>query len=186
MKILRLGAVLLLAALLSACGSMNVVSDGADSRLMLKGYDPVAYFTAGRAIKGDPAIKTDHAGVTYRFSSAGNRDSFMKDPSKYVPQYGGFCANGMVYAIPLGGEVEVFKIINGKLYMFGGAGSKIYFEMDQERNLKLADGYWESEVKDSNWRLQSWKRVWLSRVPHYKTNRELAEEYEKRTGKKRG
>ncbi|MBI3371788.1 MAG: hypothetical protein HY017_08555 [Betaproteobacteria bacterium] len=186
MKIVRLGAAVVLAALLSACGSMNVTSDGADSRLMLKGYDPVAYFTTGRPVKGDPGIKTDHAGVTYRFSSAGNRDSFMKDPAKYAPQYGGFCANGMVYAIPLGGEVDVFNIVNGKLYMFGGTGSKIYFEMDQERNLKLADGYWESEVKDSNWRLQSWKRVWLSRVPHYKTNRELAEEYEKRYGKKPG
>lgn len=165
---------------------MNVTSDGADSRLMLKGYDPVAYFTAGRPVKGDPAIKADHAGVTYRFSSAVNRDSFVKDPAKYAPQYGGFCANGMVYAIPLGGEIEVFKIINGKLYMFGGAGSKRYFEMDQDKNLKLADGYWESEVKDSHWRLQSWKRVWFSKVPHYKTNRELAEEDEKRSGKKPG
>ena len=93
MKILRLCAAALLAALLSACGSMNVTSDGADSRLTLQGNDPVAYFAAGKAVKGDPGIKADHARGTYRFSSTGNRGIFVTDPAKYVPQYGGFCSN---------------------------------------------------------------------------------------------
>ena len=186
MKFLRVGAAALLAAFLSACGSMNVSSDGADSRLMLRGNDPVAYFTVGKAVKGDPAVKADHVGGTYRFSSAGNRETFVKDPTKYAPQYGGFCSNGMAYAVPIAGETDNFKVIDGKLYMFGGLGSKLFFEMDQERNLKLADDYWQSEVKDANWRLQSWKRVWFSKVAHYKTNRELATEYEKRYGKKPG
>jgi len=85
-----------------------------------------------------------------------------------------------VYAIPLGGEPEVFKIVDGRLFVFGGLRSRLYFEMDQERNLKLADQYWENEVKDSDWRWQSLKRVWLAKVPHYKTNKELEEEYAKR------
>ena len=168
---------------LAGCGSMNVVSDGGDSRLMLKGHDPVAYFTAGKAVPGKPEIKVDHQGVTYRFASEDNRRMFLANASKFVPQYGGWCTNGMVYAIPLGGEPTNFKIIDGKLYLFGGLRSKLYFEMDQEKNLKLADQYWENEVKDSNWRMQSWKRVWFSKVPHYKTNKELAAEYEKRYGK---
>lgn len=186
MKTFRFLALALAAAMLSACGSMNLVSDGADSRLMLRGNDPVAYFTAGKATKGDPAIKADHGGVTYRFSSAANRDSFMKEPAKYAPQFGGFCTNGMVYAVPIAGVTDNFKIIDGKLYMFGGLGSKLFFEMDQERNLKLANHYWDTEVKDANWRWQSWKRVWFSKVAHYKTNRELAAEYEKRFGKRPG
>jgi len=180
---IRLLAAVLTALFVAGCGSMNVVSDGADSRLMLKGYDPVAYFTAGKPVPGNPALKTEHLGVTYRFSSEDNRRLFIANPAKFTPQYGGWCSNGMVYAIPLGGEPTNFKIIDGKLYLFGGSRSKLYFEMDQEKNLKLADRYWESEVKDSNWRIQSWKRVWISKVPHYKTNKDLAAEYEKRYGK---
>lgn len=170
------------AAFLAGCGSMNVVSQGDDPQLMLKGHDPVAYFTEGKAVPGKPEIRTAHRGVTYRFASEQSKRAFITAPDRYVPQFGGFCANGMVYAIPLGGEPENFKIIDGRLYVFGGARSKLYFEMDQERNLRLAAQYWETEVKDSAWRLQSWKRL-VFKVPHYKTNGELAAEYQRRYGK---
>jgi len=172
------------AVVLSGCGSMNVMSDGADSRLMLQGHDPVAYFTEGKAVSGRPAIKAEHEGVTYRFASDENLKLFTANPAKYAPQYGGFCSNGMAYAVPIAGETDSFKIIDGKLYMFGGYRSKLYFEMDQERNLKLADAYWQNEVKGANWRVQSWKRVFFDKVPHYKTNAQLAAEYEQRFGKK--
>jgi YHS domain-containing protein len=181
----RAALAFLFPALLAGCGSMNVSSDGGDSALMLKGHDPVAYFTVGKPTPGSPDIKAEHGGGTYRFASEDNRRQFVANPGRFAPQYGGFCANGVVYAIPLGGEAENFKIVDGKLYMFGGIRSKLYFEMDQERNIKLADGYWQSEVKDSSWRLQSWKRL-LFKVPHYKTNADLAAEYEKRFGKKPG
>ena len=163
---------------------MNVVSDGADAKLMLRGNDPVGYFTQGRAVPGRPDLKAEHEGVTYRFASEENRRTFVANPAKYAPQYGGFCSNGMVYAVPIAGQTDNFKVIDGKLYMFGGARSKLFFEMDEEKNLKLADGYWTSEVKGSDWRLQSWKRVFFNKLPHYKTNAELAAEYEQRTGKK--
>lgn len=179
----RLLALAFVTFIVAGCGSMNVVSDGADSRLMLKGYDPVAYFTDGKPIVGKPEIKAAYEGVTYRFASEDHRRLFVANPSKFTPQFGGWCSNGMAYAIPLGGEPQNFKIIDGKLYLFGGNRSKLYFEMDQEKNLELARNYWETEVKDSNWRIQSWKRVYISRVPHYKTNKELAAEYEKRFGK---
>jgi len=183
---IRIAAFALSAVLLAGCGSMNVASDGADSRLMLRGHDPVAYFTVGKPVPGRADIKADYQGVTYRFASEDNRRLFLANATKFAPQYGGYCTNGIVYGIPWGGDADNFEIIDGRLYMFGGIRSKLYFEMDQERNLKLADDYWESEVKDSNWRLQSWKRVWIAKVPHYKTNRDLAEEYERRAGKKPG
>lgn len=183
MNRLLLLATLLLAVGLGGCATHNTVSDGADSKLMLKGHDPVAYFTMSKPVPGNPTIKADHEGVTYRFINEDNRKLFTQSPDKYKPKFNGFCSNGMVYAIPLGGNHDNFRIVNGELYMFGGENSKKYFEMDLERNMKLANDYWNSEVKSNPTRLQAWKRI-LFKVPHYKTNRELAAEYEARQAKK--
>ena len=177
---------ILIAALLLTlvgCATHNTVSDGADSRLMLKGHDPVAYFTVGKPVPGRPDVKMDHEGVTYRFASEANREQFRAAPDKFKPQFNGFCSNGLVYAIPLGGNHDTFKIVNGRLFMFGGEGSKKYWEMDETRHIALGDQYWKSEVEGSIPRLQSWKRL-VFKVPHYKTNRELAAEWEARHGKK--
>jgi YHS domain-containing protein len=176
-------ALALLLTLLGGCATHNTVSDGADAKLMLKGHDPVAYHTQGKPVPGNPAIKADHEGVTYRFATEANRAAFTKEPARYAPQFNGFCSNGMVYAIPLGGNHDNFRVINGKLYMFGGENSRKYFEMDLERNLPLAQGYWDNEAKGGSARLQAWKRL-VFKVPHYKTNRELAAEFEARQGKK--
>lgn len=181
MNRLLLLAVLLLS--LGGCATHNTVADGADSKLMLRGHDPVSYFTLKQPAPGNPAIKADHDGVTYRFVNEENRALFVKNPNQYAPQYNGFCANGMVYAIPLGGNHDTYKVIDGRLFIFGGANSKNYFEMDEARNLKLAEDYWRSEVRGSIPRLQSWKRL-VFKVPHYKTNRELAAEWNARQSKK--
>ena len=177
-----------LSVLLAGCGgAVNVVSDGDDGKLMLHGNDAVAYFTAGRPIPGRGDIKTGHRGLTYRFASEESRRQFITNPERYAPQFGGFCAQSMAYAVPVpvnaAADASSFKIIDGKLYLFASPRARLYFEIDQERNLKLAWRYWEAEVQDSNWRLQSFKRL-LLRVPHYKSNTEFDEEYEKRFGKK--
>ena len=188
---LRLGVggkirALLAALLLAGCSPMNVISEGGDSKLMLRGNDPVAYFTVGRALPGNPAIKAEHLGNTYRFAAEETRRIFITSPERFVPQFGGFSAKAMAYAIPVDGGADSFKIIDGKLYLFDGARSRLYFEMDQERNLKLAWQYWESEVRDTaSWHLQALRRL-VIRVPHYKSDAQLAEEYEKRFGRKPG
>ncbi len=89
------------------------------SGLALDGYDPVAYFIAGKAVEGNKSFSASDEGITYYFSSAKNRDLFKADPAKYKPQYGGWCA----YAMGASGEKvevdpETFKILNGKLYLF--------------------------------------------------------------------
>ena len=177
---------LALALLLGGCGgAVNVVSDGADDKLMLRGYDPVAYFTAGRPVAGRPDIKTEHRGLTYRFAGEESRRQFISHPARYEPQFGGFCAQSMAYAVPVAADAATFKIIDGRLYLFASPRARLYFEMDQERNLNLARQYWEAEVQDSNWHFQSIKRMVL-RVPNYKTDNELAEEYQRRFGRKPG
>jgi YHS domain-containing protein len=85
----------------------------------IKGYDPVAYFTENKAMKGSKEFSVLHEGVAYHFSSSANKEEFNKNPSKYEPQYGGWCA----YAMGKDGiKVEVdpgtFKIINGRLFLF--------------------------------------------------------------------
>ena len=134
----------------------------------------------------DPtAGHTQRHGATYRFASDESRRQFITNPDRYAPQFGGFSAQAMAYAVPVPADASTFKIIDGKLYLFENPRAKLYFEMDQERNLNLARQYWESEVQDSNWRFQSMKRMVL-RVPNYKTDNELAEEYQRRFGRKPG
>jgi len=89
------------------------------SGLAIRGYDPVAYFTAGKAVEGKKDISLEYEGTTYRFATVADRDAFKADPGKYEPQYGGWCA----YAMGANGEKveidpETFKIVDGKLYLF--------------------------------------------------------------------
>jgi len=174
------------AVLLSGCTAMNAqnppgplrpvnaVADGADERLMLKGADVVAYFTQGRFVPGVPAHRSVYEGVTFRFASAEHKALFDVAPQKYLPQYGGYCANGIVYGIPWGGDADTFRLIDGKLYIFGGAASRDAFALDVPGNRRLADQYWAQEVAGSNSFVQrAWRLVW--RVPHYKSGAELAE-----------
>jgi len=158
----------------SALKPVNAVADGGDPRVMLKGHDVVAYFTQGRHLPGVPQYKSEHEGVTFRFASAEHKALFDKEPAKYLPQFGGYCANGIVYGIPWGGDADSWRIVDGKLYIFGGAGSRDAFLIDVPGNLKLAHQYWADEVAGSNSFLQRARRLVL-RVPHYKSGEELAQ-----------
>lgn len=90
-----------------------------ESGLAIQGYDPVAYFVAGKAIEGKKELSVFFEGVKYYFSSPSNKEAFIKNPRRYEPQYGGWCA----YAMGATGEKvsidpETFKILDGKLYLF--------------------------------------------------------------------
>ena len=160
-------------------GPFRTTSGGADEKLMLLGHDAVAYFSQKAAVKGDPAIKLEHLGVTYRFASEANKAAFQQAPSRYMPQFGGFCANGINYAVPwgAGGGPDTWRIYRGKLYVFGGQSSRDHFEIETERNLELAHRYWNDEVAGSNALLTRYKRL-VFRVPHYKTDAALQQEWE--------
>ena len=159
-------------------GPWRTISQGDDSKLMLEGHDAVAYFTQNEAIKGDPAIKLEYKGVTWRFASAANRATFEKSPEQYMPQFGGYCANGINYAIPGGGGggPNTWRIYRGKLYVFGGQNARDHFEMETEVNLGLAHKYWNESLAGGDAR-QLRSRFMSERVPHYKTDRALNEEY---------
>jgi hypothetical protein len=160
-------------------GPWRTTSDGADTRLMLEGHDAVAYFTRQAAVKGDPSITLEHAGLTWRFASVEHRAAFEREPHKYMPQLGGWCSNGINYAIPWGsgGGPDTWRIYRGRLYVFGGQKSRDHFEMETELNLERAHRYWNEEVAGSNPLLTRWRRL-VFRVPHYKTDAQLQREWE--------
>lgn len=171
---------------LAGCGAMsaqnpsgaftpvNAVKLPPDERVLLQGADVVAYFTDGKHLQGQPTIRTTYEGVTLYFASADHKAAFDQAPQKYLPQFGGYCANGIAYAIPWGGDADTWKIIDGKLYIFGGQGSKDAFELDEKTNLALANRYWSEEIQGGNSFWQRAKRMVL-RVPHYKSGKELAD-----------
>ena len=113
----------------------------------IEGYDPVTYFTENKAIKGSKDLAVSFQGATYYFSSDINKQAFKNNPSKYEPQYGGWCAYAMGHD---GSKVEVdpetFKIIDNKLYLFYNKyfNNTLKTWNKDEANLKMhADANWQ-------------------------------------------
>lgn len=152
---------------------VNAVAQGEDKHLMLFGHDVVSYFTEGTHRMGQPSMKSVYKGVSFWFSKPEHKALFDASPENYIPQFGGYCTNGIVYGIPWGGDANAWRIIDGKLYIFGGASSRDAFLLDVPANMKLANDYWANEVSGSNAFVQRTKRMIL-RVPHYKSGAELA------------
>jgi YHS domain-containing protein len=191
MKIFRsmatIAGVLTVSFVLSACSAINAQNQGQGYKpvnatpdeqgtaLMLKGFDVVAYFADSKHEMGRKEFRSDYKGITFQFASAERKAMFDKEPAKYLPEFGGYCANGIVYGIPWGGDGDTWKMIDGKLYIFGGAGSRDAFLIDEKNNIALANKYWKEEIESSNSFWQRSKRM-INRVPHYKSGEALAKE----------
>lgn len=83
----------------------------------IKGYDPVAYFTESKPVKGDKKHQFEWNDATWYFASAANKEAFSKEPEKYAPQYGGYCAYAVSQNSTAGIDPDAWKIIDGKLYL---------------------------------------------------------------------
>jgi YHS domain-containing protein len=87
------------------------------SRLAVGGYDPVAYFTDGRPVRGATQHRFTHQGYEYRFASAEHLATFRANPSRYLPQYGGYCAWAVANGYTAAGNPQNWRIVDGKLYL---------------------------------------------------------------------
>lgn len=87
------------------------------NNVALQGYDPVAYFEINKPTEGNKEINFKYNGAIYYFSSESNKALFLKNPSQYEPQFGGFCAYGMSegYEAPI--QPDAFTIVENKLYL---------------------------------------------------------------------
>ena len=108
----------------------------------IKGYDTVAYFNSGKALKGNGSFTFKWHGMTWYFSSKENRDLFAASPEKYAPQYDGYCAWAMTEARKAITDPEVWKIVDGKLYLNCSREAYGKWSRDIPGNIKKADANW--------------------------------------------
>lgn len=118
-----------------------------ENGVAIQGYDPVAYFTSGKAVKGKKEFAVNAEGVVYYCSSAANKALLLKNYKAYEPQYGGWCA----YAMGAKGQKvnvnpETFKIVDGKLYLFYNAyfnNTLDAWNLAEDKLKKAADLNWK-------------------------------------------
>jgi YHS domain-containing protein len=107
--------------------------------LAIKGYDPVAYFTAGKPARGLPEIEYEWDEQRYRFSSAANRELFKADPVRYAPQFANFCAMSLAQGELVEANPENWLVSDGKLYIFGKSIGPELFQRDLAGNIANAN-----------------------------------------------
>lgn len=127
----------------TSASSVNVDKSG----VALRGYDPVAYFTIGKPTKGKSEFSASYEGATYHFASAEHLDAFKKEPAKFAPAFGGFCAMGAVFEKKLDGDPNLWRIVDGKLYLNVGEPAQKRWVQDIPGNISKASQNW-SKIKD--------------------------------------
>jgi YHS domain-containing protein len=120
------------------------------------GYDPVAYFTESKAVKGSPEFSQRWLGATWHFASAKHRDAFTSEPIRYAPQYGGFCAAGAAFGEASANiDPEAWRIVDGRLYLFsGGEGLEQDFDAAADDVIQQANAKW-SEIESKEFKART-------------------------------
>ena len=114
-----------------------------ENDVAIRGIDPVAYFTDGGPVPGNPDYAAEWEGATWHFASAQNRDRFLDTPDAFAPQYGGFCAwavaeKGQLYAT----DPEAWAIVDDKLYLNFNASIQKRWEKDIPGLIEAGDRRW--------------------------------------------
>jgi len=118
------------------------INTGYFGDIAIKGYDPVAYFTVSKAVKGSEKYSHRWLGATWHFSSSEHQKSFQSTPAKYAPQYGGYCADGVAYGQATANiDPKAWRIINGKLYLNYDPGAAQELE-ELDGQLEKAEANW--------------------------------------------
>jgi hypothetical protein len=118
------------------------------NHIAIKGYDTVAYFTDGKAVKGSNQFEYVYDDARWRFANADHRAMFVADPDHYMPQYGNYCA--MCLAVKACAQVfpdhpadpELWTIVNGKLYMVGDKKVLDQWRANSTENIRQANVHW--------------------------------------------
>jgi len=129
-------------ALRGALPAAKAASPNNETRIALDGYDPVAYFTDGRPIKGSQDFAFVFDDAVYYFTGADHRAMFAADPEHYAPQYSGYCAIGVSMGSKLHADPEAWAISDGKLFVFHTKKGMPMFAQDSAAIVEKADANW--------------------------------------------
>jgi YHS domain-containing protein len=126
-----------------AIDPVNKTSDG----VAIKGYDPVAYFTDRKPVKGSRDFEYVWMGAKWRFSNARHKDPFIKDPDKYAPKYGGYCTYAVSQGTTADIDPDAWNIVDGRLYLNLSKKIKDKWSKDIPGYIKKADENWPKILK---------------------------------------
>ncbi len=127
---------------LIASGAMAADEVFVADAVAIRGYDPVAYFTEGAPVKGEPQFRQEWNGATWHFANRENLERFQADPERYAPQFGGFCAFGMSRGYKVGTDPAAFTIHEGKLYLNYSLPVRATWLKDTDAYIDKADANW--------------------------------------------
>lgn len=106
------------------------------------GYDVVAYQTEQAAVPGEESIAAEHEGITYRFASEANRETFVADPARYLPQYGGYCAWAVSRGYTAHGDPEAWSVVDHRLYLNYSKAVRSQWVQDIPGNIAKGEANW--------------------------------------------
>jgi len=140
--IISIALVLIFGPLFAQSSRVFTTDEGA-----IKGYDPVAFFKAGKPVMGKKEYSYQWNDATWYFSSSDNLKIFKKDPEKFAPQYGGYCAYGTSEGHKAPTETDTWTILNNKLYFNYNKDIQTEWKKDQKSRIEKADKIWPT-IKD--------------------------------------
>jgi len=108
----------------------------------IRGYDPVAYFTHARAVKGIKALTMTYKGVDWYFSSAESLEAFRAAPEKYEPQFGGYCAYAVSQNYTYETDPDAFTIVGDKLYLNYDSNTSVHWNSKRDEYIEMAMKNW--------------------------------------------
>lgn len=140
-RVLRRLTVALL-CLLAAGAALALEPIYAQRGVAIRGYDPVAYFTETRPVQGVQAHTLQWNGAQWRFASQNNLEAFRKNPTRYAPQYGGYCAWAVSNNYTASTDPHAWTVVDGKLYLNYSLRVRARWSQNIPRRIKQGDANW--------------------------------------------
>lgn len=140
---------ILISILYTSIFTQNSIIQLNKSGFAINGYDPVAYFSDNEAVYGDTSVYYKYKDIKWSFKNNDHKFLFMKNPKRYIPQYGGYCAYGVKWGLKVITDPKNYNIIDNKLYLNLNPKIKKRWERKTYFNIKRADRKWQ-KIKHNN------------------------------------